>query len=1365
MLHNVHRKMKIFRNYFDFQRHLRFGLIFISSCMFFLRPELLFSNTFFLRHAEIKTAIQSGDSSSLPSLSKNNPDAPILFVLQAREAYRNHEPRKAIQILEPVLLDLVFNGFILSNRTQISEGFEAGYIAYIGIPGGYSLWREFIYLTLAQSYYEIQLYPTALHYLAAIPAQSPFYSIAKSQTTWTQIQLKMFDEAAQELNTLFKVLEKNQNPLLLEEAKIQKAFLHLEKAQYNDAISTLATETKTQIAPSLTNLRAKILSQSLLVDYLQHASEYTFNAKFQRLTKVIQEIEKVQPAFRDPEFSFLAGETHWHLASILRVEDPNRYAENIRQSLSKANSWLSPWVDKSIQANTAHLSEDALFLSVAVLWEQNKRNEAIQRLQAHPRLFPQGEFRQDGYQLLADHYFEAADFPQALKYYAKLTEVGNEEKATYGIYKAAWAFYNIQQKWKALRHLERLVLHFQKEIAEDKSFEEGSLVKEAQQDMLLIMAEQLKAPQALEELAIFNYSPERFQEMKMKIAKNYRDIGRYEDSATLLKSLLRSTPPSPQASEWLAELIKTLLVYDIGEPMAKALDEFVPKLRPETINSQELHKEVGSILLTLHRDARKSDDPKLWKGTDLLYQAYLKHFPSSAEAEVWYYGGQRKEQLGHKWAAIDWYQKAGNLKSYTNAQDAGLSTLRVIKEILGDANYKKDSKSYIRMASACEWYIRQFPQSKEKTLAEFQYLELLFFAEQYTQARTYLKEIFQQEGYAKDHHDFYLNLNRKLYDQKRWEDAYTLSGEILETLKESATNQTSVQSFKKILLNIRQETAFENAFQSEKFLAEKSLSDPARAEKSANIRLWYERAIQESASPQIRIKAWHNLLISYPPKKEIGNFPEVLARFETMETTPQQIAMFMKDPAQAELVSAIYLHSARVWEKQALPLKQAEALSKAAQFEKKSSKAEGYRWDAVLKFGIYGELRPMKLEWHALAKNQSALLKDPKNIHLLARLLFWNGDYKGAWDTIRGVLNSNTPPSYAWLLLIDISLALQNNAQETLKPLEKEVQDFLWKSQAIQKNNTILFGIYHLLNLQKISANQHTKGMSPAVNYKNYPKTGFRWNPQQYPLPPGASPSDPPQAQLKARLDQVASTLKALSAQTQPLAAWMSSSNYQASTRGICGSAWIKSEGINRLNSLKNPAIASPQWKDFLKKLDVKIAEVNAEFGNEQKICAQQNQLAAYLLPDDETLSPLCNKKICFPLAPPSSEAILKIEQKFLTQNSSLNRTAQILELLEIGAWASAEQLAYSAPQASEKNFLLGLIRLAIGDAWNAATIFKELRNDAAQGYRARLILARIAWRFGHPEIAKAELQSIPTKVVFSAWENELKEGISFEKE
>ena len=63
------------------------------------------------------------------------------------------------------------------------------------------------------------------------------------------------------------------------------------------------------------------------------------------------------------------------------------------------------------------------------------------------KLFPLGRYREDVYQLLGDYYFENRQFKNAINNYRKLVKIGGNEKAFYGMYKAAWAFYNINEKW------------------------------------------------------------------------------------------------------------------------------------------------------------------------------------------------------------------------------------------------------------------------------------------------------------------------------------------------------------------------------------------------------------------------------------------------------------------------------------------------------------------------------------------------------------------------------------------------------------------------------------------------------------------------------------------------------------------------------------------------------------------------------------------------------------------------------------------------------------------------------------------------------------------------------------------------------
>lgn len=1271
--------------------------------------------------ADIHRFIQELDQFKISSsLSPDHPDTPVMKVIAALQADKAGQSQEVIGLLEPILPQIQYRPLSIATGDRQSA-------LLVGAVGSFDLWRELTYLLLGRAYYKEKRNEQATLYFGGITPESPFGSLALIEKGWALIRLERREAIEKNIDELSdrRLNEEQKNEVLL-----QRSFLEMYRENLKKSIELAgAASFDVKTSRSLAILRLRVLAQAHLRIFLSQMTRAPFPEKVNFLNRIVKIIEAAPSDTRDSEFSYLAAETYWHVASAYRVENPTAHRKTWMGALDQANAYLTPWVDRMLKGNEILLSEDALFLSVAVLWEQERFEPAIPRLLAIPKFFPNGDYKIDTYQLLADYYYDSKSFDRAVQYYAALARTASVEKASYGVYKAAWAFYNQKDKWKALRHLERLVEFHRKEIDSNRELPEGSLSAEAEKDMLIVMAELLNHQDAVRELRYFKFNKDKWIEVREKLAFSYKSIGRYEDSIAAWGGLLSEAGQTPQAFEWLDELLKTLLAAGRRDLIASNLDHYLPSLpKQDNEDFQKEHKElqdkIVTLILTIHKEAKKTDDQSYWKAVDLLYGTFVKYYPNSKNGDVWYFGAQRKEKIGQKLEAVRWYQKAAEIKEYDNSEDAGISVLQIVKVLQDELSLKKtnDEAGYGQLATFAQWYIDHFPNRKERGLAEFLLVEAAYKSGKFELAHQYLLRAFKRDGFTEEHQKQYLTYNGWLYKDKHWETAHTLSSELLDFAKSSKVPDST--GFTKKLAVFKQETAFQNAYAYDNV----AKRDQVATQESIRARQWYRRAVETAGDSVVSIKAWHNLLMTFVFPQESDAFLKSLEEFQESFGGVQA-----KNKDEAELLHKIYSRAAEAWEGLGNPPMRATQLATSANFMVDAEKSDEVRWEALTLFGTYYQLKKMKSELETVIKKKSNLLNDGQNRLALARLLFWNGDYEGSWSLIQPLTEARETDANVWILLSNLYFYAKKEKSDIFRVIQK----FLMENRKRLANNTILQPLWAGVSQARFDERQ----------FEGWLGGGGR---NVAGLLPDFDEKQPSHINLRKKVDAVGRILKESNEQQQKLKQISMESPPQVALEALCYAPNISLTAASLLNQLKSPSVQSGQWPEFVKKLDSKVEELKTSADRQKSVCQKQMDLFAFMPPNRKVDSPLCDEELCFSLIPKSIKSVLELEAQW--KKDPVDRLEKIYSYLKLGAWATAEYAAYSAPTFQERTILLGFIRLALGDTWNAAPLFDEANKDPKFSRHGKLFMARIAWRFGNKEYASRELAGV-TRQGFHEWE------------
>lgn len=390
--------------------------------------------------------------------------------------------------------------------------------------------------------------------------------------------------------------------------------------------------------------------------------------------------------------------------------------------------------------------------------------------------FPNSRLVPDAHLAIGEIAFHDGKFKLALEHFNAIQKYPDSKVYPYGLYKAAWTYYNLRDARAGIKKLEEVVA-YGKHVAENHIESRLDLRQEALADMTLFYEDVFPPERA------FAYFQKQAGELDiapiiMKLARLYERHARYNDLRVVLGQMIDELPESslvPQAMDRMIYAFDNSKKRDQAVDQMKKLAEICQPDSDWSKTKDNVTKDCNQILseVSLHMAKKWL---KTWKRnpkattfadhSEKAFEIYLAVAPKTddyASAKYLYadllFKRQKYRRASQEYASLG--SSPGKL-----GHDASYAAVLSLEKAVGDKWDAADEKSFHQLA---EDYVKNHPKGKYRLDVEYKMALLDYNDGRYDQAAPRflrLGQTFAKEDKGRKSQDLYLDIMniKKDYD-------------------------------------------------------------------------------------------------------------------------------------------------------------------------------------------------------------------------------------------------------------------------------------------------------------------------------------------------------------------------------------------------------------------------------------------------------------------------------------------------------------------------------------------------------------------------------------------------------------------------
>ncbi|HAG91230.1 MAG TPA: hypothetical protein DCL41_05130, partial [Bdellovibrionales bacterium] len=353
---------------------------------------------------------------------------------------------------------------------------------------------------------------------------------------------------------------------------------------------------------------------------------------------------------------------------------------------------------------------------------------------------PSSQLVPDAHLAIGEIAFEKGKFKHALNHFLAIEKYPSSRVYPYGLYKAAWTYYNLRDAKSGLAKLEEVV-RFGEYVSKNQIESRLDLRKEALMDMTLFFTEVYSAKDA------YAYFTKQSGEIDvapilMKVATLYERYSRYNDVNVVLNRFIEELPLNelvPEAHEKLISSYENVKnrpqviaqmedFYGVCQPQSKWSKAHAPvqsensKKVPEIMQKASCDERLYGTALELAQKwlriyNKNSFESSYADFSEKAFEIYLRSNTKTkafSEARFLYAELLFKRKKFRK--ASEEYAAVGSAAGSKISHDASYAALLSLEKAVGDKWSDEDEKSFHTLAQE---YVKSHPKGAYRVDIEF----------------------------------------------------------------------------------------------------------------------------------------------------------------------------------------------------------------------------------------------------------------------------------------------------------------------------------------------------------------------------------------------------------------------------------------------------------------------------------------------------------------------------------------------------------------------------------------------------------------------------------------------------------------------
>lgn len=650
--------------------------------------------------------------------------------------------------------------------------------------------------------------------------------------------------------------------------------------------------------------------------------------------KAIQQAQKLIKKYKgsplEPELHFRLAELYMRKSKTDRFFEVHRESETVvrlaprvaREASSRASVQKAADTYSTIQSRFPGFPQmDLVVFNHAFARQiladekgaENLYNLLVTKFQGSP-LVP------DSLLALGEIAFTRSQFALALDHFNSIKKYPQSRVYPYGLYKAAWTYYNMRDAQKGLKKLEEVVA-YGAYIAQNHIEARLDLRKEALNDMTLFYEDVYPAKNA------YKYFREQAGEAEvgailLRMGTLYERHSRFGDQQVVLSQFMQEMPKSPLIPKVQTDLV---LAYDHlrqKDQSVVRLDELSRLCAPDSSwvrgvakTAEEGKKVSGECVALLNDTSLKLAKKwlKAWKklpadtshaeASEKAFEIYLRT-PGSGEdyaqsrfayAEL-LFARQKFRKASVEYAAVGRAGGTGQI-----GHDAAYGAVISLEKAVGEKWSGDDEKTFHQLAQE---YVSKNPKGQFRLDVEYKMALLAYEKERYDEAAP-----------------MFLRLGREFAKQEKGLKSQDLYLDILNIKKDFRGIRTYAQELIKLSPDQARETKMRKLYEQAYFLEIQGMEEKSQFKEALNE---YTKFFKQNPNSEFAEKAmWNSMQLHYK-LGDVWNGSHAAEDFAT------------KYPQSAQSINAL-LRAAQTFEQMAQLGEAARVLEKLAARDEKGA--------------------------------------------------------------------------------------------------------------------------------------------------------------------------------------------------------------------------------------------------------------------------------------------------------------------------------------------------------------------------------------------------------------------------------------------